>query len=396
MAAAEATAGMAMAASDHPASERRGTMRSSSSLIRRLLWLLVAGLPATAAGQETPRVTSIPRDPLELAAGQIEPAESVAQRSAALQFLSKGRNSYLLRNLHQPWDLWVRFSVDSLGQTSYDGEWEMEDVFAPGQGLHWTAKSAAGYEITGIFGTKQNYAEASADVVPLRLQEARAMLYNPLPSVAYAEQGSIRTVAATFHAAPVVCVLLSSSRNASRPPDQRGWEESEDCFDTQSGLLRMHSEAPGRYTLYDYRNTARLGSHVMPGTITVTEAGRVVSKISVTSLQAIPSVDPVLFVPTAAMLAAGPAVAMSAATKITRIHGNGPFTAATSVRPVVVFGMTTPAGRLAEAHSLQPSDTNSDAAIRDAQGIDFSPSQKAGAPPQQRFVFVIEKFVTQQ
>jgi hypothetical protein len=66
------------------------------------------------------------------------------------------------------------------------------------------------------------------------------------------------------------------------------------------------------------------------------------------------------------------------------------------VHPVVIFGLVTPAGRLAEAHSLQPADPNSDAALHDAESIDFSPSIRVGAPPQQHFVFVIEKFLSAQ
>lgn len=219
------------------------------------------------------------------------------------------------------------------------------------------------------------------------------MLYNPIPSVAYAGSGSIRTAAATFHGSPVVCVLLSHSHNSAEPSSQRGWDENEECIDSQSGLLMMHSEAPGRYAVYDYSNAPKLGSHVFPRTVTVTEGGRVVSTVSVQSLEAVPSVDSSLFVPTDAMKAA-PAVAMTSATKVSRIQGQGPVTSETTLMPVCVFGLVTPAGRLVEAHSLQPSDPNSDAAVKDAEAINFSPSMPAGAPPQQHFVFVIEKFVS--
>jgi hypothetical protein len=68
-----------------------------------------------------------------------------------------------------------------------------------------------------------------------------------------------------------------------------------------------------------------------------------------------------------------------------------------TVRPVCVFGIVTPSGQLVEAHSLQPSDPNSQAAVDDAKLIDFSPSTAVGslpgAPPRQHFVFVIEKFI---
>ena len=120
------------------------------------------------------------------------------------------------------------------------------------------------------------------------------------------------------------------------------------------------------------------------------------SKISVESLQGIAAPDPGLFVPTDAMKAKGPAVAMTSATKMSRVQGLVPFTSSVTLRPVCVFGMVTPAGHLVEAHALQPSDPNSQAAVEDAKKIDFSPLTPAGTPPRQHSVFVIEKFVSQR
>jgi len=189
---------------------------------------------------------------------------------------------------------------------------------------------------------------------------------------------------------------LSNSANAATPALGRAWEESEECIDPQSGLLQVHSEVPGRYIVYEYSNAPQLGGHTLPRKVTVTEAGRIVSKISVAKLEEATATDPSLFVPTSEMKGKGRAIAMAGATKLSRIHGRGPYTAAMTVRPVCVFGVVTPSGQLVEAHSLQPSDPHSEAAIEDAQQIDFSASTTAGAPPRQHFVFVIEKFVSSQ
>jgi hypothetical protein len=121
-----------------------------------------------------------------------------------------------------------------------------------------------------------------------------------------------------------------------------------------------------------------------------------VSKISVEELEEVSVTDPSLFVPTDAMKVKGAMIAMTAATKLSRVHGQSPFSSAMTIRPVCVFGMVTPSGQLTEAHSLQPSDPNSQAAVEDAEHIDFSPSTRASASPQQHFVFVIEKFVSPQ
>jgi hypothetical protein len=185
-------------------------------------------------------------------------------------------------------------------------------------------------------------------------------------------------------------VLLSSSRNAATPAIGRGWEETEECVDPQSGRLVVHSQAPGLYAVYDYANAAQLGGHVLARRVTIVEGGKVVATISVESLGAISAADPNTFVPTEGMKAAGRATAMSATTKMSRIHSAG------SVTTVCVFGVVTPTGQLVEAHSLQPSDPNSQAAVEDATRIDFSPTIRGGAPPRQHFVFVIEKFVSGQ
>jgi hypothetical protein len=362
-------------------------------------------LPLTAFGQNSPQASPktapVPRDPLELATGQIQAANTPASREAALQLLGRARSNFALRSASQAYDLKVSFTVDSRGETNYDGAWEMEDLFAPKQGHRWTATAASGYTITSIATGGEIYGDGTASAVPLRLLEARGVLFDPIQSPAYADRGSIRTSTAAFRGATVTCLLLSRSRNTASLAPGRDWEETEECIDPQSGLLQVHSEEPGRYAAYDYANASQggapqLGGHMLPRSVTITEAGRIVSKISVESLGGITAADPGLFVPTDAMKAKGPAVAMTSATKVSRIQGQGPFTSEVTLRPVIVFGMVTPTGHLVEAHALQPSDPNSQAAVEDAKKIDFSPLTTAGAPPRQHFVFVIEKFVTPQ
>lgn len=371
-------------------------MTSNSSLLRRMLRLIVwECLPLTAFGQNAPKIAPVPRDPLELATSQIEAANTPASREAALQLLARARSHFALRSARQAYDLKVSFTVDSHGETNYDGAWQMEDLFAPRLGHRWTATAASGYTITAIAATGEIYAEGTANTVPLRLLEARGVLFDPLQSPDYAGHGSIRTSTTVFDGATVTCLLLSRSRNPANPAG-RDWEETEECIDRQSGLLRVHSQAPGIYAVYDYSNALQLGGHTLPRSVTVTEAGRVVSKISVESLQGIAVPDPGLFVPTDAMKAKGPAVAMTSVTKMARVQGPVPFTSSVTLHPVCVFGMVTPAGHLVEAHALQPSDPNSQAAVEDAKKIDFSPLTPPGTPPRQHSVFVIEKFVSQR
>ena len=70
------------------------------------------------------------------------------------------------------------------------------------------------------------------------------------------------------------------------------------------------------------------------------------------------------------------------------------FPAGATVHPVCVFGLVTASGKLVEAHSLQPSDPNSRAAVDAAQRINFLCPYCLEARTQQHFVFIVEKFVS--
>jgi hypothetical protein len=359
---------------------------------RGMLWSIAAGgLSLAAFGQNALRIAAVPVDSLELATGQIQVADTPVSRDAAIQLLARARNNYALRAAGQGYHLKVSFTVNSAGQTDYDGAWEMEDVSDPIQGLRWTAKAAAGYSTTQISSHQMFW--GAGNTIPLRLHEARAAIFGPLPAESNVNADLIRTSTATFHGAQVTCVLLSGSGNPATATPGRRWEETEECIDPQSGLLQVHSQAPGRYYAYDYSNGPQLGGHVLPKKVTVTEGGRVVSEISVDSLQRLASADPSLFVPTEQMKAGGAAVAMAGAQKISRFAGRGPFAAGATAQPVCVFGLVTASGQLVEAHSLQPSDPNSQAAVEAAKQMKFAPATPPGARPSQHFVFIIEKFV---
>lgn len=359
---------------------------------KRVLWLIVASglLPATF-GKNVPRIAPIPADPHELVSGHIE---TPASREPALQLLAHARDSYAFRSAGRGYDLKVSFVVSSGGQTQYDGAWEMEDIFDPQQGLRWTAKTASGFITTQISSHGMFYREGTSSIVPLRLQEARAALFDPIPSTGWVDRDQIRTSTSAFNGHSVTCVLLSGLGNAPTATPGRRWEETEECIDPQSGLLMVHSQVPGRYFAYDYSDGLQLAGHAFPRKVTVTEAGKVVSEISVDSLTEQSAADPSLFVPTDEMVASGPAIAMEEAQKIWFFSGPSQFTSRATAHPVCVFGLVTPSGQIVEAHSLQPTDPNSQAAVEAVQRMNLSYPAPPGARPEQHFVFVIEKFIS--
>ena len=359
---------------------------TSMGMLGFIVW---GGLPLMPFVQCASRIAPVASDPLELATGKIQPP-GASDRKAALDLLARARGNYVLRRPGVGYNLKVTFTTVSLGQTNYDGNWDLEDLFLPGHGLHWTARASAGYSITGISANGALYSDGSDGDVPLRLEEGRGILLHPLLSAEYASRESIRTTTAPFQGTTVACILLSTSKKFDAPTLGRAWEESEECIDPQTGFLMMHSEAPGRYVVYDYTNATPFNGHTLPRTVTVHEGGRVVSTLTIQKLEEVTEADQNLFLPTDRMKAKGRSVEMTAATKVSRVHGQ--VASGMTIQPVCVFGLVTPTGQLVEAHSLQPSDPNSQAAVEDAKQISFS--APPGAPPRQHFVFVIEKFIS--
>src|ERR1022692_1870015 len=208
-----------------------------------MLWSIAAGgLSLAAFGQNASKTAPIPSDPLEMVTGQIRAVEARANREALVRLLDRARDGYALRSAGRGYDLKVSFTVDSGGQTKFDGDWKMEDVFDPKQGLRWTAESSASYAITRISSNGMLYGEETASYIPLRLQEARAALFDPIPASGNAARSAIRTSNAVFNGTQLTCILLSGSAKAPNATDGRHWEETEECIDPQSGLLRLHSQ----------------------------------------------------------------------------------------------------------------------------------------------------------
>ena len=329
----------------------------------------------------------VPADRLEIVAGPVQTIHTKSSRQAAVRLLGRVGNSYGLRSAGRGYDLKVAFTVNSGGQTEEDGFWQMERSSIP--------------------------------------DKACGGMPNPPPATQSPEFRRtalmVRTRGAIFHCASKRLAPLCSTRchrlslslakrcdvkcdvrrdpSAMHPPvrfggsgrDRRGrWDESEECVDPHSGLLRVHSQVPGRYFTYDYSNAPGIAGHTFPSKVSVYEAGRLITEISVESLTETPAADSSLFVPTGQMRAAGPATALTGAQKIFHTVNQSPLPGTATSHVVCVFGVLTASGRLAEAHSLQPSDPASQAAVAAAREMTFDEPAQQGTRPRQHFVFIIE------
>jgi hypothetical protein len=324
-----------------------------------------------------------------MATGEAHVVEGPDARQAAVQMLNRARNSQLPRGGRRGYDLKVSFMVNSGGQTRYDGEWQMEEMFLPDHGFRWTAKSSSGFSGTAISNAPLNFGEGMAGGIPLRLEQVRAALFGAVPTAP--DRYTVRTTTAMYRGIEVTCLVLSGEETVPTKAPGRRWDEIEECIDPQSGLLQTHSQVPGWFYAYDYTDAPKLADRTLPRKVTVTEAGKTVIEIHVDSWTPLADADLTLFTPTKEMTW----TAASAQAQKMFVHpGKGSIPKDATIQPVCIFGVVTPAGELAEAHSMQPSDPNSQAALDYAKTLTFT-TPFAPAGPEQHFEFIIVKFVSQ-
>ncbi len=345
-------------------------------------------LPLAAFCQGEHRTVPVPSDGLEPTAGSIRVLEAPQDRAEMIELLNRARENYRLRDAGRGYDLKTSFTVNSGGRTKYDGAWTMEEIFAPGLGTRWTATAAAGYTTTRIRANGLSYEAGTADTIPLSLHQAHGALLGAMESVANAGREQIRASTMAFQGARLTCVLLSDSEKAPAPAAERGWNETDECIDPASGLLRVHSLVRGRYAVYDYTNAVDFHGHLLPRRLIITEAGAPVVDLHVDSLEDLSEPDPALFVPTGPMLANGPATEIAGAIKLQAPIESGAVATGSMRQPTIVLGLLTSGGEIVEAHALRPSDPASEAAVESVEALSL-PARSSGEMPEQHEVFVL-------
>jgi hypothetical protein len=329
----------------------------------------------------------VPNDPLELVT-LAQPIQDAGQRSAATTLLASARSLSDVRA--QAYDLKSTFTSNG----SSDGSWTLEDL-SPSRGLYrWTAEGP-GYSAVNLYTKGLLYSSQPSGVIPLRLAQVRTAIFFVYPATG--PRASLRTAAANLGGVDVSCVLVShTSRKSS--VSGRHWEESEYCVDPKSGLLMSYSPAPGIYVLYDYSNAIRFHDKIIPGTFTITEAGRTIIQArteSVTDPSNLVSSDPAIFQPSG-LNQIGVGSLMTPPWHV--FSGVDPrrVNPSSSIQVVVVHAMLSPEGALTETEVVASSDAglNQSALERAAkwqqwrEGSDAEP----GATPQSHEVFFTVQF----
>ncbi len=349
-----------------------------------LLFVAVVATPATA--QNNLSEPAVPSDPLELVTGDAQVVSTPEARAQILQLLNRAR---ALSNVRSgAYDL--KSTITSFGSGSNEGSWQMEDT-SPAPGFYrWTVQGPS-YSATNLYNNQLLYSNHPAGAAPLRLQQVRTAIFFAFLNRAFQRSALIRTATATYNGRGITCALLSGM---NPPASDRGrlWEETEYCIDRASGLLLTYSAAPGSYVLYDYSKTLALNGAIVPGKITVTEAGTPTVEAQLQSLTTPANATVAAFIPPAGATPIGAGPLMAAPSRFPIFVGENQVTPNSTIQPVIVHGVMNPEGRIVETEIAQTSNPSLNQrallVVQQWQGRTTSP----GTTPLQREVFVNVKF----
>lgn len=357
----------------------------SNRASRIALFLLL--LSRFSFAQAAPKTAPLPYDPLELATGPTVVPDTPEKRTLLLDLLERARqNSAMHTPGAAPFTLKVSFNSTG-GDSHNQGYGEVEETWLNGATWRWSAR-IGDYSQLRIFYAGAAYDDKPHGHMPLRLQMVRNAVFWPV--VGNFAPSLIRMATAKWEGSDIACMLISGGANEATATPGRRWEESEYCVDPKTGLLRIHSEAPGIYAVYDYSAGAQFHGRTLPRQTTIVEGGTTVLQIHLDSIEDA-NHDPNQFVPTQKMLSHGPGAIMV-----------GPFRFPESVRtpagytgtiqPVIVHAILDQKGKVLDAEVVQSSDaTLASAAIGVVWRSSYLPAMRQGHPLQ-REAFINVKF----
>ncbi len=337
--------------------------------------------------QSAPKVAALPYDPLELATGPTVVPDTPEKRAVLLNLLERARqNSAMHTPGMAPFSIKVSFNSTG-GDSHSQGYGELEETWLNGQTWRWSAR-LGDYSQLRIFYQGEAYDDKPRGHMPLRLQMVRNSVFWPV--VGNFAPALIRMATAKWEGTDIACILMSRAGNDATETPGRRWEENESCIDPKTGLLRIHSEAPGIYSVYDYNGGIEFHGRVLPRQTTIVEGGTSVLQIHLEDIQDANN-DPNQFVPTKKMISHGPGAIMV-----------GPFRFPESVRapagfngvvqPVIVHAILDQKGKVLDAEVVQTSDPAlAAAALEVVWHASYLPAERKDRPLQ-REAFINVRF----
>jgi hypothetical protein len=220
----------------------------------------------------------IPPDPHEPVVGGVQPATAPGDRVAALNLIERARQNGLTHNRNMP-PLHFTAQFTARGNAAgfpadNAGPGELTEIWMNGQKWRWTANlgSSCVVRISNQGQLLEN------TTVPMRAHMLRNEIFWAIEG--YAANAQLRTAQVQWNGKLTTCILASSIADGAAQTQGRRWQEEEFCIDNNSGLLVLHSIAPGTFAVFGYDSNQQFHGRTMPDRINLYVNGSTVADTS--------------------------------------------------------------------------------------------------------------------
>jgi len=212
---------------------------------------------------------AVPPDPHELVTGAVQVVYTPAEHAATLYLLERARQNSLTHNRGmEPYHFTATFNA--VGSADESGAGEVTEIWMSGQKWRWTANlgSASVVRISNQGRVGENVHVAT---IPMRAHMLRNEIFWAIDE--YASKAQLRTAQVQWNGKPATCILASGMTGAITQTQGRLWQEEEYCVDNGSGLLVLHSIAPGTFAVFGYTANQQFHGRTMPDRISIYVGG---------------------------------------------------------------------------------------------------------------------------
>jgi hypothetical protein len=227
-------------------------------------------------------IGAVPPDPHEPVTGNVQVAASPADHAAALYLLERARQNSLSHNRGmQPFHFTAQFTA--VGSAVDNGSGELTEIWMNGQKWRWTA-ALGSVSVARISNLGRLTENTHVDVIPMRAHMLRNEIF--WATSEFTVKAQLRTAQIQSNGKPSTCILASGVTGPMTQTQGRLWQEEEYCVDNGSGLLMVHSIAPGTFAVFGYNSHQQFHGRTMPDRITIYVAGSLVADASFTIVDA--------------------------------------------------------------------------------------------------------------
>lgn len=227
---------------------------------------------------QNPRVSTVaatpsPADPHDPVTGGVQVPATPAAHAATLYLLERARQNSLTHNAGmQPYRFTMSFTAG--GNVANTGSGELTEAWLNGRTWRWTA-SIGNVSVVRIASNGRLSENAHVEAIPTRAHMLRNEIFWALDQ--YAAKAQLRTASVQWNGKPATCILASGIPGSAAQSQTRLWQEEEYCVDNDSGLLVVHSIAPGTFATFSYAANQQFHGRTMPDRITIYVGGSLVA-----------------------------------------------------------------------------------------------------------------------